>query len=696
MSKTFWYRLTAIILFTGLTVLVFSQVFHFGFANIDDGVYVTQNPHVLSGLSIEGLRWAFTSTFAGFWHPLTWLSLMLDAQIYGAWAGGYHLTNFLLHLAGSLVLFMLFYRMTGSFWKSGFVAAMFALHPLHVESVAWIGERKDVLSAFFGVLTLYAYACYVKQPGIGRYLCVLSLFFLGLMSKPMLVTMPFVMLLLDYWPLRRLSFPFKLTNDSIADRTDSTVSRPASPGLLILEKIPLLVMIIPISFVTFLAERNFGALPTLESFPLSVRVSNAVISYIRYIEKTILPINLSVYYPHPGQWPIWQVIIAGVILAALSVWIFRKAIRYPYLTVGWLWYLGTLVPVIGFIQVGPCSIADRYTYIPIIGLFVILAWGVSDLVRRLPYAKTLLSIGAALLLIIFSFLSWQRCQLWGDNYLLWDDVLNKYNISSTANIQVNQHIAFAYNFRGLGHAEKGRYRQAIEDYSTALKINPKYGEALNNRANAYAATGRYALSLADFAKLIAINPEYADAYYNRGVLRLSVRDFDGAVDEFTKAIKINPGMADAYNNRGVALRLMGQYEKAFEDFNRVLSLNHKSAEAYWNRGIIFYLHKQNVPAIANFTEALSIKPQYADAYFYRGLSFAGLEKNDFAIRDFQRTLNIRANYVPALHQLAGVLKKMKRYDEAFDHYKKILLLNPGDSGALESLKEIEKLRRSGS
>ena len=694
MSKMSWRRLTAILSVTGVSFLVYAQVIYFGFANIDDSVYVTQNSHVLGGLSIANLKWALTSTFAGFWHPLTWLSLMLDAQIYGSWAGGYHFTNLLLHLASSLLLFAIFLRMTGSFWKSGFVAALFALHPLHVESVAWIGERKDVLSAFWGMLTLYAYVYYAEHPGIKRYLLVLIFFFLGLMSKPMLVTLPCVLLLLDYWPLGRLSLSLKSGNEKVTDKESIMMSRITPVSRLILEKIPLFFLILPISLVTFMAEKKFGALPSLDSFPLYVRFFNAVISYVRYIGKTIFPVNLSVYYPHPGMWPAWQVAAAGGILVLASTWIFGKMNRYPYLVVGWLWYLGTLVPVIGFIQVGPSSIADRYTYIPIIGLFILFAWGSADLARRLPHAKMFLSIGGILLLVILSFLSWQRCKLWGDNYLLWNDVLKKFNISAISRIQEKQRIAFAYNFRGMGYAEKGRYQQAIDDYNTALKINGKFGDALNNRANAYAAIGQSDLALEDYARLVAINPKYADAYYNRGNLHLSLNDLDKAISDFTKAIEIDSGMADAFNNRGVAFRLQGQYEKAFADFNRALGINHRNAEAYFNRGIVFYSHKQYSPAIANFTEALSINPQHTDSYVYRGLSFAALGKNEDAIRDLRSVLNNKANHLQALNSLADLLYKMKRYEEASAQYKKILLINPNDHKALNSLREIGNLQRN--
>jgi protein O-mannosyl-transferase len=693
MNKIIWQQVTAIISLIALILMVYSQVVQFGFANIDDSVYVTQNSYVLGGLSAEGLKWAFTSTFAGFWHPITWLSLMLDAQIYGSWAGGYHLTNLLLHVLSSLMLFMILHRTTGSFWRSGFVAALFALHPLHVESVVWIGERKDVLSAFLGMLTIYAYVYYIEHPGIKRYLLILIFFLLSLMSKPMLVTIPFVLLLLDYWPLDRISFNFKSSDVTTSDENSFVVSKTASVRRVILEKIPLFILIIPISMVTFFAEKKIGALSSMESLTLDMRFYNALISYIRYIEKTILPINLSVYYPHPGTWPAWQVMIAASIIILLSVLVFGKMTRYPYLTVGWLWYLGTLVPVIGLIQVGSFSMADRYTYIPLIGLFIMFVWGIPDLMRRLPYKKAVLSFGALLLIIVFLILSWQRCKLWGDNYLLWNDVLKKYNIYSIGNFKEKNTIAFAYNFRGICYAEKGNYRQAVDDYNVALKINSQYKEALNNRANAYRMIGQNDLALKDFKQIITINPKFADAYYNRGLLYLEINHLDNALADFTTAINVDPNMADYFNNRGVALRLKGEYEKSFADFNQALKLNKNFAEAYFNRGMIFQIHRRYFPAIVNYTEALRIKPTYADARFRRGTVFASLGKYDQAIKDFNHIIQIDSKHIDALKNLGIVLKNMKRYEESSIQFKKILQIKPNDPEALKNLKEIGELKK---
>jgi len=682
MNKIVWQRLTAIISLIALILIVYAQVLHFGFVNIDDSVYVTRNTHVLDGLSFRSIAWAFTSTYAGFWHPMTWLSLMADAQLYGTWAGGYHLTNLLLHIASSLLLFAIFHKMTGAFWKSLLVAALFALHPLHVESVAWIAERKDVLSAFWGMLTIYAYVWYVENPGIKRYLLVLVLFVLGLMSKPMLVTLPFLLLLMDYWPLCRISFGLNGCNIENLQDKSFIVSKTASIKRLILEKIPLFILIIPISIVTFFAEHQFGGVESLKSFPIDMRISNAIMSYIRYIEKTIFPLKLSLYYPYPDMWPLWQVILAGSAIALISILAIRKLARYPYFTVGWLWYMGTLVPVIGLIQIGKHAMADRYSYIPLIGLSIILAWGVPDLFRRLHCKKRLLSIGSILIILVLSVLSWQRCQLWGDSYALWNDVLKNYQ------------VAYAYNYRGLVFAEKGQYHMAIINFNSALQLNKKYVHALNNRALVYQAIGRYSDALKDYNQALNFQPQYADAYYNRGSFHLQSGQLDAAIFDFTKAINIDPEMADVFNNRGIAWGMKGQYEKSLADFNKALRINRKLAEAYCNRGKVYNIYKQYPLAVNDFTEALNIKPQYAAAYFNRGESFIYLGKHNDAIRDFRQVLNINAHYVPALSHLGNLLKDMKRYDESSVQYKKILQIKPDDQDALSALRRLRDLKRN--
>ena len=355
---------------------IYWQVRHFSFVNYDDPQYVTANYAVQAGLAFENIRWAFTAVHANNWHPLTWLSHMLDCQIYGLDPGRHHLTNVLFHILNTLLLFLVFKKMTGALWKSAFVAALFALHPLHVESVVWVAERKDVLSTFFFMLTLWSYTRYVERTNLYNYLMVLLFFMLGLMTKPMLVTLPFVFLLLDYWPLQRFCF----------GSSDSNGQRSFYWGL-VWEKMPLFILSSASSVVTYLVQKSSGAVNSLAAIPFHVRIANALLSYVSYIEKMLWPEHLAVLYPYPNVILPWKIVCAGLLLMMISVFIFRRLRSKPYLAVGWLWYLGTLVPVIGIVQVGAQAMADRYTYVPLIGIFFIAAWGGADLVTKWRFRK---------------------------------------------------------------------------------------------------------------------------------------------------------------------------------------------------------------------------------------------------------------------------------------------------------------------
>ncbi len=389
-----------------VTLLVYCRCFDFGFIQFDDPEYVFENRHVLAGLTADSVRWAFTTFNCANWHPLTWLSLEFDALLYGGpQAGGFHATNVVLHIANVVVLFLILGRMTGMVWRSAMVAALFALHPLHVESVAWVSERKDVLSTLFWMLTMAAYLVYVDRPSIARYLLVALALALGLMAKPMLITLPFVLLLLDYWPLGRWQHgpkPALPSPDSSKDQP-----QPLSLGRLLLEKIPLFVMVLGSCIVTFLAQHQGQAVGSFEKFPLLVRLWNALLTYVTYLGEMFLPRNLAVYYPHPGlQISALRGVAAGLLLLAISWLVLWPGRRFPYLAVGWFWYLGTLVPVVGLVQVGSQAMADRYTYVPLIGCFLMLTWGGGDLALAkgwFPFAPV---VSCAVLLCACCALTW--------------------------------------------------------------------------------------------------------------------------------------------------------------------------------------------------------------------------------------------------------------------------------------------------
>ena len=356
------YEATVICLLLAFIILAtFWDVQNYDFV-FDDGIYVTKNTHVRTGLTEKSILWTFTATEGGNWHPVTWLSLLLDHDLYGLNAGGYHWTNLLLHIANSILLFLSLNHLTGAAYRSGFVAALFAVHPLHIESVAWISERKDVLSTFFWLLTLWFYGHYVKKPDVARYCLILCFFILGLLSKPMLVTLPFVLLLFDYWPLKRADFS---SNTNVAS--------------LIVEKVPLIVISLVMSIVTFYAQRKAGAVMAFDSIPPGLRVGNAIVTYAEYMKKMVWPQGLAVFYPFFNTLPSVKILLSVLLLAGISSFVAIRGKRQPYLAVGWLWYLGTLIPVIGIIQVGSQAMADRYTYVPLIGLSIMLAWGIPEL-----------------------------------------------------------------------------------------------------------------------------------------------------------------------------------------------------------------------------------------------------------------------------------------------------------------------------
>jgi hypothetical protein len=413
----------------------------------NSNVFIINN--VQAGVTPESITWAFTATRASNWHPLTWLSHILDFQLFGLNAGWHHLINVLFHIANTLLLFFVLRGMTGALWRSGFVAALFALHPLHVESVAWVSERKDVLSTFFWILTMWGYAGYVRRPGIKRYLLVLLLFALGLMAKPMLVTLPFVLLLLDYWPLGRLQ-PGSSLNGSRSEQR--------SLGLkLILEKIPLFFLSAGSSVATFMVQKSGGAVASLDSMPLSARVANALVSYVSYLGKMFWPYHLAVPYPLRAELPGWHVAGSSALLLAITLLALRAVRRRPYLAVGWLWYLGTLVPVIGLVHIGSQAMADRYTYVPLVGIFVVIAWGISELAAGWRYRKIGLTALGSVVLAILMVTSWHQVGYWKSSVTL---------LERSISVNPNNPVASM----NLGHAliAGGKLEQGIDQFSEAL------------------------------------------------------------------------------------------------------------------------------------------------------------------------------------------------------------------------------------
>lgn len=592
-----------------LTIIAFWQIKESGFISLDDNIYVYENSYIQSGLNWGNIARAFSFELPekiGHWHPLTWLSLMLDYSLFGLNPMGYHLVNLLLHILNTVFLFLILRRMTRATWPSAFVAVLFAIHPLHVESVAWVTERKDVLSTFFWMLTLGAYNYYVQRRELKRYALVILFFALGLMSKPMLVTLPFVLLLLDFWPLERFSegkpapqIQAVVVKPEVSDRKKKKsrktenkkmevkqplmVRKPAEPEFqwsliypLLLEKVPLFVLAIISSVATYIAASSAGAISFFEVFPLDVRIGNAIVSYVIYIGKMILPVNLAVFYPHPGNVVLWQVLGSAVILMAITFVVLWRVKKSPYLATGWLWYVGTLVPVIGIVQAGTQAMADRYTYISLIGLFIMVAWGVPDLLRKWNYRREILLTTSVLVILCLSILTWKQVGYWQNSLTLYDHAL-----------KVTENNWFIYVSRGLAYNDLGNVKQGLDDCGRAIEIEPGFPNAYNCRGIAYKVLGNNKQAIEDYNRAIEMKPSFADAYNNRGNAYNGLGNYKQAIEDYDKAIEIKPGFVQAYINRGSAYHNFGNYRQALEDYNKAIGIRPDFSVAYINRGLIY-------------------------------------------------------------------------------------------------------------
>jgi protein O-mannosyl-transferase len=478
-----------------LILIVYWQVRNHEFVSLDDNFYVTTNPHVITGLKKENIIWAFSSVYQSNWHPLTWISHMLDVSLYGLDPGRHHLTNVFIHILNTLLLFMVLRRMTNDLWKSSFVAALFALHPLHVESVAWVSERKDVLCAFFWFLCMWSYDSYAKKPCFSRYMPILLFFSMGVMSKPMIVSLPFSLLLLDYWPLERFS------------NTKSHISQNGCKKgnmNLLLEKAPLFVIAIASCVVTYFAQKSGGSLIDPELLSFGSRINNALVSYFRYAEKAVWPHSLCVLYPLRSPWHLWQTVSAAVFLTAVSAGAFLNIRKFPYFAVGWLWYLGTLVPVIGLVQAGKQAMADRYTYIPSIGLFIIFTWGMPYLFSRWRCRKWIPATVAISILAVFILTARLQVLHWANSIVLFEQVL-----------KVSGNSYLVHNNLGNALARRGRFDEAVKHYSEALRISPSKVLVIhNNLGAALVVKGRYKEAIVHLQYVLEKMPNHANAQKN--------------------------------------------------------------------------------------------------------------------------------------------------------------------------------------
>ena len=550
---------TILALVLGLgTLALFFHVYFNDFIDFDDPVYVTQNEHVQAGLSTEGFLWAVTATNPSYPQPLTWLSLQLDYELYGLNPGGYHLTNLLLHTANVLLLFGVLRRITGAVWRSALVAGLFAIHPLHVESVAWVTERKDVLSTLFWMLTLRAYIGYVERPGVLRYLGVVLSLALGLLAKPMLVTLPCVLLLLDYWPLRRL----RLRRRPLAPGSISPILRSQPLRFLLFEKLPLFLLAGASCWMTISLFKMEGLTEFGDYSPLDIRIANALVSTVGYIRKTLWPFDLAVFYPHPGDTlALWQVIGAGVILFAISAGALWVGIRRPYVPVGWFWFLGTLAPVLGLVQRGAQGMADRFTYIPLIGLFLTLAWGLGDIVERRPHLKRVVVSITTACLVIFSITTWVQVRTWRSSVTLWEHAL-----------EVTKENDVAHSHLGFQLEEEGDHREALNHFQEAVRIKPEYALYHANLGGSLLGLGRNDEAIASFRKSLRIEPDIGFVHYNLGQALKNKGLTEQAIHHFTEAIRLEPGRADAYYRLALLFAQQKKWKRAVQHCREAVRL----------------------------------------------------------------------------------------------------------------------------
>ena len=583
-----------------LTLAAYAPVRSFDFVSLDDQVYVTNNPWVRAGLTWPGIVWAFTTTYAANWHPLTWISHMVDVQLFGPGPGPAHVVNLGLHAINVLLLWLVCRRLTGSVFRSGLVAALFGLHPLHVESVAWVAERKDVLSMCFALLTMWAYAGYVRHPGVLRYTGAWLLFALALMAKPMFVTLPFVLLLLDVWPLGRIAgfTPPVLLLRPRGGHGQPNVTWWAS----VREKIPFFVLAILSSVVTAVAQQRGGAISSLEVVPLAVRILNSLIAYAVYLRQTVWPANLAVLYPYQTSPSIIAAGAAFVLLAVTTVVILRRARSQPYLAVGWFWFLGTLVPVIGLVQIGGAAHSDRYTYFPIIGLFLAAVWGGAELAQRMSIQRGAVIGAGAALTIACAIATRVQVGYWANGITLWERAV----AVTTANSR-------AHNNLGTSYADAGRQADAAAAYRRAIQIQPGMPQAHNNLGLALVRLGQPDDAIQHYREAVRLMPDYVDARNGLGILLMDRGEAEEALVHLTEAVRRRPAEAQLRNNLAAAFAELGRMEDATRESLEAVRLEPNRAEWQYALGMAYAVQGDTERAVSHLQAALRLDPGHVRA-----------------------------------------------------------------------------------
>jgi protein O-mannosyl-transferase len=587
-----------LLILLGLVIVTFgiyAQVIGHHFTNFDDAPYITENSMVNRGVTPAGLAWAFTTFHGAYWHPLTWIAHMIDSQLFGMFAGGHLLVNTLIHVTNTLLVFWFLLRTTRARWPSALVAALFALHPLHVESVAWAAERKDTLSTFFGLLSLIAYVRYAEAPSISRYVWTAVTLALGLMSKPMLVTWPFVMLLLDYWPLRRFCAQERDQRLQGASQSEAATTT----ARLVWEKLPLFALAAASAIMTLIAASRGGAVRTLAHEPIALRLSNAVVSYAKYLLRAFWPNDLAVYYPFPEAGiPAWQIIGAALLLIGITAFCVSQRKIRPYLIVGWLWFLGTLVPVIGLVQVGRQTMADRFFYIPSIGLFIALVFGLADIAERRRVAPWLGAAITGVVLLVLATLTNAQIHRWRDSFALFEHTL----AVTPPNLRIEYDL-------GVAFAESDRYDEAAPHFEKALQIRPDDDMSLLYMGITRFHQGRMPEAIEYAQAAIRSQADSPRAHDLLGMALAKQDRNDDALDEMRRAVELAPKDADIRNDLGLALARLGRIPEAINEFHEAVRLNPNSVAAHANLGWALLGSGKARESIPEFEAALHLNAQ---------------------------------------------------------------------------------------
>jgi tetratricopeptide (TPR) repeat protein len=715
-----------------VTVGLYWPAMRCDFVDYDDSAYVTENLHVQGGLTWAGIKWALSNPVAANWHPLTLLSHMLDCQLFRLNPWGHHLTSVLLHAINTALVFLLLFQMTGlrgnkspilsslsprpdtgsktaaatasarqagALWRSAMVAGLFGWHPVHVESVAWVSERKDVLSTFFGLLSLLFYVCYVKKSKVqspkSKVFYGLTLIFLalGLMCKAMLVTWPLVMLLLDYWPLGRMAGVRSKESESDVrlTRQPSTLNplarrseaKTAQLSTLFLEKLPFFGLAVAASVVTFVVQKQSGAVTSIANLPLSGRIENSLISYCRYLGKMFWPVDLAVFYPHLGPWPVKEVLLAGGLILGITVLCIMVRRRYPFMLMGWLWYVGTLVPVIGLVQVSDQAMADRYTYIPSLGVLILVIWGAYELTCRWRYRAMILSVAGGVAIVLCLGMTRRQLGYWQDSEALFRHALD-----------VTKNNYFAHKALGLALGVKGQTDEAISQFQKALRLKPDFVEAHYALGIAFNQRGRTDEAINQFQEAIRLVPDDAQAHYALGIVFDQKNRTEEAIQQFRIAIRLKPDFAQARYNLGNVLCMKGQIDEAIKQYREAIRSTPDDATIHNNFGVALVRKNQTDEAIRQYREAIRLNPDFADAHNNLGSVLYRTGQTDEAISQFQEVIRLNPDSAEAHNVLGFVLGMKGRTDEAISQFQEAIRLKPDFAEARNNLAHALQIKKN--